>query len=104
MNNINGIDAINLAEEVSKLPDGTFKIAFYPCNLATGNASAQLEIKEGCKTRKQLPHEKWTEDGDNYFLFMDSNGEPKGCHKVLLRFIGFPNDDFQLRKIDWFKN
>lgn len=103
MRNIEGIEAIRLAQEVSKLPDGTFKIAFYPCNLATGEASSKLRIMEGCKTRAQLPREQWEADGDAYFLFQDKDGEPKTCHRVLLRFIGFPNDGFQLHKVNWFK-
>lgn len=102
MDTIKGIDAIRLAQEVSKLPDGTFNIAFFPCNLAKDKASDQLREYEGCKTRAQLPSDKWGSDGDAYFLFQDADGNPKTAHRVLVRFMAFP-PEFNLRKIEWFK-
>lgn len=102
MNSINGIDAIRLAQEVSKLPDGTFTVAFYPCDLAADQVSARLDIRKNCKARAQMPQDKWEADGDTYFLFSDQNGDPKTCHRVLLRFIGFP-PEYKLRKVEWFK-
>jgi hypothetical protein len=102
MDTIKGIDAIRLAQEVSKLPDGTFNIAFFPCNLQSGEASDKLKVYEGCKTRAQMPEDKWTADGDTYFLFQDKDGNPKTAHRVLVRFIGFP-PTFQLRKVQWLK-
>lgn len=101
MKQIRGIDAIRLAQEVSKLPGGCFTIAFYQYNRVTGKASAKLRVIEGCKTRAQMPQDKWTEDGDNYFLFQDSEGNPKTAYRILVRFIGFPQDNFKLRKIQW---
>jgi hypothetical protein len=101
MKTISGIRAIRLAEEVSKMPDGTFKIAFYKYNRLTGEASAELRTFEGCKTRKQMPRERWEIDGDNYFLFQDSEGNPKTAYRYLIRYMGFPNDNFQLRKVQW---
>ena len=103
MRTINGIEAIRLAQELSKLPDGNFTIAFYPYNRQTGEASAKLRTIEGCKTRAQLPQEKWEAPSDAYFLFQDSEGNPKTCHRVLFRFVGFPNDGYQLHKVIWFK-
>ena len=100
METIKGIDAIRLAQEVSKVPDGTFNIAFFPCNLATDKASDQLRTITGCKTRKQLPQDKWEADGDAYFLFQDADGNPKTSHRILTRFIAFP-PNFKLRKIEW---
>ena len=102
METINGIDAIRLAQEVSKLPDGTFNIAFYPCNLAKDEALATLRTITGCKTRTQLPQNKWEADGDTYFLFQDADGNPKTSHRILTRFIAFP-PKFELRKINWLK-
>lgn len=99
MKSINIIDAIRLAQEVSKLPDGSFTIAYYKYNRTTGAASAQLTITEGCKTRAQMPRDKWTEDGDNYFLFQDNEGKPKTAYRILIRFMGFPQDGYKLRKI-----
>ena len=102
MDTIKGIDAIRLAQEVSKLPDGTFNVAFYPCNLAKDKASSQLKTYEECKTRTQMPQDKWEADGDAYFLFQDKDGNPKIAHRVLIRFMAFP-PEFVLRKVEWFK-
>lgn len=101
MNTINGLDAIRLLQEVSKIPDGSFTLAFYPYNRTKGEASARLKTFEGCKTRAQLPQEKWSIGSDNYFLFQDKDGNPKTCYRVLIRFIGLPNDGFQLRRVTW---
>jgi hypothetical protein len=101
MNSINGIDAIRLAQEVSKLPDGKFIIAFYPYNRTKGEASGKLETKKNCTFRPQLPQDRFSIDGDNFFLFKDMDGNEKMCYRILLRYIGFPQDDFKLRKINW---
>lgn len=103
MKEIDGLTALHLASEVSKISDGTFKIAFYQYSKAKGLAGARLRVIEGCKVRKQLPSELFSIDGDNFFLFLDSEGNPKTAYKVLIRFIGFPNDGFKLRKVKWFK-
>jgi len=102
MKQIGGIGAIKLSSEISKLPDGEFTIAFYPYNRTKGVASDKLRVIEGCKTRTQLPQDIWQVSSDNYFLFQDKDGNPKTCYRVLMRFIGFPQDDFELRKINWF--
>ncbi len=98
---LTGIQALRLATEVSKVPDGTFSIAFYQYNRATGQASTKLVVRHGCKVRAQLPREAWEVDGENYFLFTDADGNPKTCWRILIRFIGFPQDNFKLRKINW---
>jgi hypothetical protein len=101
MKDIKGIDALSLAKEISKLPDGRFKIAFYPYNSTKKQASAELRVIERCNARTQLPQERFTRDSDNYFLFMDADGKHKTCHCVLIRFIGFSNDNYELRKVNW---
>lgn len=98
---MNGMEALSLAHEISKIPDGTFTIAFYPCSLIKGEASSKLVVRDGCKSRAQLPTDVFSMDSDNYFLFTDKNGEPKMCYRVLIRFMGFPQDGFELRKIRW---
>lgn len=50
-----------------------------------------------------MPHEKWDIDGDNYFLFECSEGN-KACYKYLIRYIGFPSDNYRLKKVKWFNN
>ncbi len=97
-----GIEAIRMAQEVSKVADGSFHIAFYPYNRQSGHASARLRVIEHCKTRAQLPQDAWEAHGDTYFLFQDAKGEPKTSHRILTRFIGFP-PDYKLQKIQWLK-
>ncbi len=98
---LNGIDALRLAKEISKLPDGCFTIAFYPYSRAKGVAGKKLVVKERCKFRAQLPHERFQVDSENYFLFTDENGDPKACYQILIRYMGFPHDNYQLHKIKW---
>ena len=102
MEPIIGINAIRLAQEVSKLPDGSFTIGFFQYNRTKGKALSELRVLENCKTRAQLPQEQWGVESDNYFLFTDQKGEPKTCYRVLVRFMGFPQDGFKLRKVNWF--
>lgn len=101
MNEIRGIDAIELAKEISKLPDGRFTVAFFQFNAKKGEASTQLRIIEDCKVRTQLPEDRFFRDSDNYFLFEDKDGNPKTCYRVLLRFIGFSSNNNELRKVNW---
>lgn len=98
---LNGIDAIRLAREISKLPNGCFTIAFYPYSKTKGKAQSKLIVREGCKYRSQLPQERFQIDSDNLFLFSDDKGEPKMCYRILIRYMGFPHDNFKLHKINW---
>lgn len=98
---LDGIHALKLAREISKLPDGYFTIAFFPYSRATGKASGKMVVKEKCKFRSQLPQERFSIDGDNFFLFSDENNNPKTCYRILIRFMGFPHDDYKLHKINW---
>jgi hypothetical protein len=104
MNTIKGIDALGLMNDVSKMQDGCFTIAFFPYSRAKGEASADLIVKKGCKVRTQLPEDRWSVDSDNYFLFTDGDGKPQTCYRILIRFVGFPNDNFELHKINWYDN
>lgn len=101
MESINGYHALDLAKEISKLPDGHFTIAFYPYSRTREAASHKLITKEGCKFRSQLPQERYSVDSDNLFLFTDKDGEPKMCYKILIRFIAFPQDNYKLHKVEW---
>ena len=75
---MSGAQAMQWAREISKLPDGCFTIAFYPCSL-----------------------QRFSVDSDNFFLFTDKDGEPRMCYTILIRYMGFPQDGFKLHKIDW---
>ena len=98
---IKGTTAMQWAKEISKLPEGCFTVAFFPCSRKKEVATPKLTIKKGCKWRTQLPKEIFDVDGDNLFLFTDADGEPRMCYKILIRFMAFPNDGFKLHKIDW---
>ncbi len=99
---INGIDALHRAELVSK-GGGTFALAFFPhSRKKTGAAQRNLKIYSGCTCRLPLPHEKWDIDGKNYFLFLDDKLKPKTCYRVLIRYIGFPDDGYKLKKVIWY--
>jgi hypothetical protein len=104
MNSIAGLDAIRLTQEIARIPGGVFTIAFYQYNRTLGKAASKLRIMDKCTYRSQLPQDEFSIDGDNFFLFNDKHGNPKTCYRILLRFIGFPNDNFQLRKINWLHN
>ena len=101
MKEIRGIDAINLATEISKLPDGRFTIMFFPYNSTKGKASATLRVIEQCKVRTQLPEDQFQRDSENFFLFQDKVGKQKTCYRILIRFIAFSSDDYTLRKVNW---
>jgi hypothetical protein len=96
-----GTQAMQWAKEISKLPDGYFTIAFFPCSRHRGEAVPALTVKERCKWRTQLPEERFSTSSDNFFLFTDADGEPKMCYRILIRYMGFPQDGFKLHKIEW---
>ena len=98
---IPGTEAMQLAREISKLPDGYFTVAFYPCSLQKYEASTKLVVKTKCKWRTQLPEEKFSVDSDNLFLFTDEEEQPRMCYSILIRYMGFPQDGYKLHKIDW---
>ena len=98
---MDGLSALQWAREISKLPEGHFTVCFYPYSRARGMASSAMIIKENCKYRKQLPNEKYQVDSENYFLFTDGDGDPRMCYRILIRYMGFPNDNYKLHKINW---
>lgn len=98
---MDGIDALQWAREISKLPDGDFTLCFYPYSRSKGLASDRLVVKEHCKYRRQLPEDKFSVESENYFLFTDENGEAKMCYRILIRYMGFPQDGYKLHKINW---
>lgn len=100
MKQINGVDAIRLAQEVSKLSGGSFDVSFYPYNRTKDQAGDKLTVKKGCTFRSQLPQDKFSVDGDNYFLFNDADGNEKTSYRILTRLIAFP-PEFEMRKINW---
>ena len=98
---MDGITAMQLAREMSRMPEGTFTLAFFPYSRKTGRSSARLKVKEGCRWRTQLPRERFDVDSDNLLLFTDGEGRPRMCWRILVRYMGFPQDGFKLHKINW---
>lgn len=98
---LNGIDAMQWAREISRVPQGDFTICFFPYSRSQGMAGEQMVVKEHCKYRTQLPEERFKVDSENYFLFEDQEGNPKMCYRILIRYMGFPQDGYKLHKINW---
>ena len=53
--------------------------------------------------RRPLPHDKWEVDGKNYFLFETEDGKPRSCYRVLIRYIAFSDDGYELQKVKWYE-
>lgn len=98
---MDGITALQWAREISKLPDGEFTLVFFPYSRQRDEASTELQVRHHCKYRTQLPRERFAIDGENDFLYTDEDGNPKICYRILIRYMGFPQDGFKLHKIDW---
>jgi len=98
---MNGIDALQWARELSKLPKGDFTLCFFPYSRSKGRAKAELQVREHCKYRTQLPDERFAVAPENYLLFTDAEGNPKMCYRILVRYMAFPNDGYKLHKINW---
>lgn len=98
---LKGPHALQLARELSRLPNGDFHIAFFPYSSSRDKAEPRLRVIKHCKWRTQLPHERFAKTADNYFLFTDSEGKPKTCYRILIRYMAFPPDNYKLHKIDW---
>lgn len=91
--------------EAATKAGGDFSICFYPYNRKGGCTEGRVAMKtyEHCTMRRPLPHEKWEVDGKNYFLFNDSGGRPKACHRCLIRFIALSVDNYTLKKVRWYE-
>ena len=97
---MDGIHAMQWAREISKLPEGDFTLCFFPYSRSQGMAGEDLVIKEHCKYRTQLPQDRFAVYSENYFLFEDGDGEPRMCYRILIRYMGFPQDGYKLHKIN----
>lgn len=103
METIKGIDAIAKAETVSKT-GGTFSLVFFPFSRKKP-AAGEIQPKTyyRCTCRKPLPKDRFDIDGKHFFLFSDGEGNPKTCYRNLIRFIGFPDDNYTLKKVIWYE-
>ena len=98
---MDGISAMQWAREISKLPQGDFTLCFFPYSRTEGKAGDCLVVREHCKYRTQLPQDRFSVASENYFLFSDADGNPKMCYRILIRYMGFPQDGYKLHKINW---
>ena len=101
MDTIKGEDAIAAAELATKAGK-TFTIAFYSYSRSTGKTSKELRTLTDCRTRIPLPHDKFSVDGVHYFLF-EAAGVPKMCYRILIRYIGLPQDNYKLKQVIWYE-
>lgn len=103
MDTIRGIDAIRKAELVSKT-GGSFAIAFFPFSRKKpGEDRVRLKVMDGCTCRTPLPRDKFDIDGKHFFLFLDKDQKSKACYRILIRYIGFPDDGYKLKKVIWYE-
>ncbi|MGM9763351.1 MAG: hypothetical protein ACI3ZQ_04965 [Candidatus Cryptobacteroides sp.] len=104
METIRGIDAVAMADTVSKM-GGDFTVGFYPFSRKKKSTAMlqELSFHKHCKCRKPLPHDKFDVDGKNFFLFLDEDDQPKACYRVLIRFIAFSTEGYKLKKVIWYE-
>ena len=56
-----------------------------------------------CVCRKPLPKDRFDIDSKHFFLFSDNEGNPKTCYRNLIRYIGFQDDNYTLKKVIWYE-
>lgn len=104
METIKGIDALKRAETLSKV-GGSFSISFFPFSRKkkAAETDARLETFQGCTMRLPLPHDRFDIDGKHFFLFTTQDEKPRTCYRVLIRFIGFSDENFKLYRVLWYE-
>lgn len=103
METIRGIDAIVMAEQVSKT-GGDFTVSFFPFSRRKKPVgTVGLKTCEYCTCRRPLPHDKFDIDGKHFFLFSDGDDRPKACYRVLIRYIAFSTDGYKLKRVIWYE-
>lgn len=106
METIRGIDAVNKAMTISKL-GGSFSLSFFPYSRKKSSANpddlVELKTYSNCSCRTPLPHDRFDVDGKHFFLFQTEDLQPRSCYRVLIRYIGFSDDNFKLKKVIWYE-
>ena len=103
MKTIPGKVAMQRAEALTKT-GGNFSLCFYPFSLVKPpEGDVEMRTYERCTMRRPLPHDKWEDDGKNYFLFETEDGKPRSCYRVLIRYIAFSDDGYELQKVKWYE-
>lgn len=99
-----GIAALKRAELLSKL-GGSFCLSFFPYSRKkpTKEENTKLKTFKGCTMRLPLPHEKFDIDGKHFFLFTTGDDKPRTCYRVLIRYIGFSDENFKLYRVNWYE-
>lgn len=103
MDTIKGTVALQRAEMLSKA-GGTFCLSFFPYSRKKdGGKTVRLKTYSGCTMRLPLPHDKFDIDGKHFFLFTTSDDKPRSCYRVLIRYIGFSDEDNKLYRVTWYE-
>lgn len=103
METIKGIDAITMAETVSKT-GGDFTLSFFPFSRKRKpEGEVHLRTYERCTCRRPLPHDKFDIDGKHFFLFLTADNKPKACYRVLIKYIAFSTDGYKLKRVIWYE-
>jgi len=91
------------AEAISKM-GGSFTISFLPYSRKKKNPeTVELKTYERCSLRTPLPHDRFDVDGKHYLLFQTEDLQPKSCYRILVRYIGFSDDNYKLKKVIWYE-
>ena len=104
METIKGTDALKRAETLSKV-GGSFSLSFFPFSRKkkTEEDTAQLKTFQNCTLRLPLPHDRFDIDGKHFLLFTTQDEQPRSCYRVLIRYIGFSDDNFKLYRVLWYE-
>lgn len=80
-------------------------LVFFPYSRTKKAEADTVELKkyEHCTLRTPLPHDKFDIDGKHYLLFQTADLQPKSCYRVLVRYIGYSDEDYKLKKITWYE-
>jgi len=84
---------------------GTFTISFFPYSRkkAASAPVSKLKTFQDCTMRLPLPHDKFDIDGKHYFLFSTADDKPRTCYRVLIRYIGFSDENNKLYRVNWYE-
>lgn len=96
---ISGKEAMRRIKALKTVPDSSFGIIFYTCNLNTGECG-EVRRYDKCRIRSAALDESRQVAGEHYLYFTDLvNEEPRQCWRVLIRKICF--DGRNWLKINW---
>lgn len=63
----------------------------------------QLKKYEHVVCRTPLPHDKFDIDGKHFLLFLTEDQQPRSCYRALIRYIGYSDENYKLKKVIWYE-